>query len=87
VAATGSPAPTYLWRKNGINLANGGNVSGVTTGTLILTNVQSSDTGNYSVNVTSGSISVLSTSVTLTVAASQNDTANQNQLNIHLPQL
>jgi hypothetical protein len=27
-SATGSPAPAFQWRKNGVNLVNGANVSG-----------------------------------------------------------
>jgi hypothetical protein len=52
VTATGDPAPTLQWRKNGANLANGGAVSGVTTNTLTLTGVTAADAGIYSVVAT-----------------------------------
>jgi len=46
VAATGTPAPTYQWRKNGTNL------SGATSATLTLTNVSAADAGSYDVIAT-----------------------------------
>ncbi len=45
VAATGVPAPTYQWRKNGVN------ISGATSPTLALPNVKPGDSGSYSVVV------------------------------------
>jgi hypothetical protein len=47
--ADGSPAPTFQWQKNGLNLTNGGNISGATSPTLALGSVTSSDSGNYTV--------------------------------------
>jgi hypothetical protein len=85
VAASGSPAPTFQWRKNGTNLANGGNVSGATTSTLTLTNVQSSDAATYSAVATNTSGTATSSNATLAVVVTQNDPTNQNELNIHLP--
>ena len=38
VAATGGQPLSYQWRKNADNLSNGGNVWGVTTTTLAITN-------------------------------------------------
>lgn len=49
VTASGTPAPTFQWKKNGSNLANGGNVSGATSATLTLTNVTAADSGTYTV--------------------------------------
>jgi len=51
-AATGglgaTPALTYQWRRNGINLANStGSVAGVTTPSLVLTNVQEGTQGSF----------------------------------------
>ena len=45
--AAGTTPFDYQWRKDGVNLADGGNISGVTTSALVITNVQVSDTGNY----------------------------------------
>lgn len=63
VAATGQPAPTFQWRKNGANIA------GATNATLSLTNVQAADAGTFSVVVTNSAGSVTSNNATLTVSA------------------
>jgi hypothetical protein len=42
----------YQWQKNGTNLADGGNISGSLTGTLIVTNLAQSDLGSYTVITT-----------------------------------
>jgi len=87
VAATGTPAPTYQWQKNGTNLSNGGNVSNVTSTTLMLTNVQTGDAATYTAVATNTAGSATSSGAILTVSSGgpQNDTTNQNQLNIHIP--
>lgn len=51
-AATGglgaTPVLTYQWRRNGVNLANStGSVAGVTTPSLVLTNVQEGTQGSF----------------------------------------
>lgn len=61
VTASGFPAPTYQWKKNGTN------ISGATSATLALTNVQSGDTGNYTVVVTNTAGSVTSSSAALSI--------------------
>jgi subtilisin-like proprotein convertase family protein len=43
---------TYQWRKGGVNLTNGGNVSGATSATLTISPVAANDAGNYDVIVT-----------------------------------
>jgi subtilisin-like proprotein convertase family protein len=50
VTATGAGI-TYQWRKNGVNMVNGGNVSGATSATLTLTNVSAADAATYTVVV------------------------------------
>jgi hypothetical protein len=64
VIATGTPAPTYQWRKAGVALT--GNAT-ATTATLILNNVTPSDAGTYEVVVTNSAGTVTSTSAALTV--------------------
>ena len=64
VIATGTPAPTYQWRKAGVALT--GNAT-ATTATLILNNVTPSDAGTYDVVVTNSAGTVTSTSAALTV--------------------
>ena len=61
VTAIGTGNLTYQWRQNGTNLA------GATGDSLTITNVQSSAEGNYSVQVTDLSGSVISASVPLNV--------------------
>ena len=52
VTATG-PNLTYQWMKGAVNVVDGGTISGATTATLSLTNVQLSDAGNYSCVISS----------------------------------
>lgn len=61
VVATGTPAPTYQWRKDGASL------SGATGASLVLSNLQSSSAGDYSVVVTNTLGSVTSANARLTV--------------------
>ncbi len=61
VTATGSPTPTYQWRRNGLN------VVGATLSTITVSNVQTAQTGNYSVVVTNTAGSVTSAVATLSI--------------------
>lgn len=61
VSATGIPAPTFQWRKNGTNLV------GETGATLTVANVQAGDAGTYSVAVTNAAGGVTSSNAVLTV--------------------
>lgn len=61
VAATGSPAPTFQWRKDGSPL------SGQTGATLTLTNVQPADEGSYVAVATNSGGSASSSPAVLTV--------------------
>jgi hypothetical protein len=63
VIASGSPAPTYQWQKNGANILGENGTS------LGLANVQASDAGTYSVVVTNSAGSVTSNGATLTVTS------------------
>ena len=66
VSATGLN-PAYQWRKNGVNLANGGKITGATTNKLTITNVADSDAASYSVTVTNLFGSATSSAAVLTV--------------------
>ncbi len=44
--------PTYRWRRNGVNLFDGGDISGSATDTLTISNIEASDAGNYDVVIT-----------------------------------
>ncbi len=65
-AFSGSPL-SYQWRKNGVNLINGGNVSGALTSALSLNNLFGADAGDYSCAVGNMFGSVTSRTAALTV--------------------
>src|SRR5204862_8175880 len=67
VAASGTSI-TYHWRKDGVNLVNGGHVSGATNATLTISSAAAADVGSYDV-VVSGTCPPAQTSgaVNLTV--------------------
>jgi len=69
VAATGTPAPTYRWRKNGSDLSDGGNISGATTATLTINPVGPGDVASYDCVATNAAGSVPSNAAALTVPA------------------
>lgn len=71
VAASGSPAPTIQWQKDGVALANGSNISGATTATLTITGVSAADAGSYRAVATNAGGSVTSTAATLTVTTAE----------------
>lgn len=61
VQASGTPAPAYQWTRDG------NNITGATTATLTLPNVQLSDAGAYRVVVSNAAGSITSNAATLTV--------------------
>ncbi len=65
VATSGSPAPTYQWRKNGAAIL------GATAATLVLSDVQPADAGDYSVVATNSAspAGVVSATARLVVTA------------------
>jgi hypothetical protein len=65
VTATGSPAPSYQWQKNGMNLA------GATNPSLVIGAAAATDSGTYSVVVTNQGGSVTTVPVLVTVRYSQ----------------
>ncbi|HVI44475.1 MAG TPA: PQQ-dependent sugar dehydrogenase [Chitinophaga sp.] len=62
VVATANPAPTYQWRKNGVN------ISGANSANYAIANVQPADSGLYSVAVTNSAGSATSGNARLTVS-------------------
>lgn len=58
-ASASGGTPTYQWKKNGVD------VPGATGATLVLTNVQPTDVGLYTVTVTSGGVAVTTAPVPL----------------------
>lgn len=81
VVATGVPAPTYQWRKNGVDIV------GATATSLTFSAAQASHAGIYTVVVSNPAGTVTSNAATLTVNnAPQADLDNVfAQLKIHLP--
>ena len=76
VVATGVNL-TYQWHRHGTNLLNGGNISGVTSSTLILNNASAADVATsangYYVTVSgAGGFSVNSTTNALTLGTAKN---------------
>ncbi len=70
VTASGSPPLTYRWRRNTVNLADGGSISGSTTAMLTINPTVAGDSGSYDVVVTDGfGQMITSASATLTVNA------------------
>ena len=69
VTALGQPSLGYQWQKNGANLTDGGNVSGSTTATLTLSNVQSADVASYTLVITNAIDQVTSVPATLAIFA------------------
>jgi hypothetical protein len=67
VSVASGLSPTYRWRKEGVNLSDGGSITGSTTSALAISNLQSTNAGNYDVVLTSGSLSVTSTVAQLSV--------------------
>jgi uncharacterized repeat protein (TIGR03803 family) len=67
VSVDAQPPLTYTWQKNGVNLANGGNISGANSTTLSLHLVTAADEGIYSVTVANAFGSIVSSNALLTV--------------------
>ena len=67
VTATSLTPITYQWQANRTNLVDGGDISGTTSSTLSIDNIDDSDAGNYSVNISNADGSSTSSIVTLTV--------------------
>ena len=66
VAATGTPAPTYQWQRNGVN------VTGKTSPTYVLTNASDAQAGTFRCIVTNSQGSVTSNPSVLTFAPAAN---------------
>jgi hypothetical protein len=58
---------TFRWQKNGANMSDGGNISGSSTSTLVISNVSNTDQAPYNVIVSNAIGSVTSSVATLTV--------------------
>ena len=65
--AAGTVPIGYRWQFNGLNLTNGGRISGATSTNLLITNAQPSDVGNYTLVASNVAAVATSTVATLTV--------------------
>jgi hypothetical protein len=68
--AAGSSVRSYQWRTNGVDLTDGGNISGATNAILSFASISSGDAGNYTVVLVNEGGTVTSATAVLTVAAS-----------------
>jgi dienelactone hydrolase len=57
---SGSPPPALQWRRDGFNLADGGDVSGATAATLRIAHLQAADAGSYTLRATNRAGSAVS---------------------------
>jgi hypothetical protein len=69
VTATGTAPLAYQWRKNNTNLVDSPRINGSTTSTLTISNVVASDSAQYSVFITNGFGSQLSSTANLLISA------------------
>jgi uncharacterized repeat protein (TIGR03803 family) len=67
VTAISPESLNYQWQKNGINLTNGGNISGATNSTLTIANISDADAANYSAVVSDAYSSATTSNAILTV--------------------
>jgi lysozyme len=76
--ATGTEPLVYRWQKNDVDLSNGGHYSGVTTTTLTVSMVDSSDEADYRCRAINGFGNATSNTATLTVLLPLGDECLQN---------
>jgi hypothetical protein len=71
VTATGAPPFSYQWRKNGVPLSDGPNLTGSLTSTLKIIHAQAGDAGNYAAQASNACATVTSPAAALSVACPQ----------------
>jgi len=67
VSAAGQTPVSYRWKRNGVDLSDGGSISGAQSATLTLTGISPADAGTYSVVVTNTVGTATSADAILTV--------------------
>lgn len=65
-------ATALRWRKDGVDLVNGGRISGATTGTLVITGARSTDEGIYTLRASGTCATATSLGAVLTVVCYPN---------------
>ncbi|MBM3977122.1 MAG: hypothetical protein FJ299_09045 [Planctomycetes bacterium] len=73
VTATGTAPLSYQWRKNTVNLSNGGAISGATTATLTVNPASGAEAGSYDCVVTNACGNATSNAATLTIDTTDTD--------------
>jgi hypothetical protein len=68
-ADNGFPPLTYQWQRNGTNLTDGGNISGSTSSTLLVSSASPADAIGYNVIVANASYQVTSSIVSLSLTS------------------
>jgi len=81
VGATGTAAFAYQWRKDGVDIGDGGGTSGSATDTLLLASVTSSDAGSYDCVVANACGSAMSAAATLVITGAGTDTLVRSDCN------
>lgn len=66
VTASGSEPLSYQWQLGGMNLANGGRISGATSDVLTITATTTNDAGDYTVSIANPASALTSAVATLT---------------------
>jgi hypothetical protein len=69
-SSNGHPPLSYQWRKSGVNLSDGGNISGSTTPNVTISKLTAADAGNYEVVVSNPNGTATSTTVELALLRS-----------------
>jgi len=67
VGAIGGAPLSYQWRKDTVNLTDGGNISGSSSATLVIANVSGADAASYDVIVSNATSTATSAAGTLTI--------------------
>ncbi len=75
VSASGTSL-TYQWKKDGVNLTNGGNISGATSATLQINSITTADFGTYTCLVSGSCGNIESNGALLTVLTSISENEN-----------
>ncbi|GJM26214.1 MAG: hypothetical protein DHS20C16_26290 [Phycisphaerae bacterium] len=66
-SVTSPGAGSFQWKLDGVNVVNGGGISGATTANLNISSVDESDEGTYTCDLTDGCITVTTNDAVLTV--------------------
>lgn len=82
VTATGDGTPSYQWRRNDVNMSNDGRITGATTATLRITNVNAGDVAGYSCAVTAGCGSATSNRASLRLPGIPGDFDGDNDVDL-----